>query len=128
MQNISINWLWPKFTECLSMHLSYCPWYCAAIEWKLTAATINTINLVTNNNLMSRWLHTKKHLHAYSVSSNTISDFALNNKPKFPFRSQDPVGSIWVVTKQNLERTARQNLEMILTQTQAAEWSQVTTL
>ena len=56
------------------------------------------------------------------------SDFPLNNKPKSPFRSQDPVGSIWVVTKPNLERTARQNLEMILTQTQTAEWNQVTTL
>jgi hypothetical protein len=45
-----------------------------------------------------------------------------------PSRSQDPVDSIWVVTKPNLERTARQNLEMSLTQTQTAEWTQVTKL
>ena len=77
---------------------------------------------------MSKWLHTRKHTHTYSVSSDTKSDFPLNNKPKSPFRSQHPVGSIWVVTKPNLEQTARQNLEMILTQTQTAEWTQVTTL
>ena len=71
--------------------------------------------------------HQKTHTYLHCLVRHK-TDFPLSNKPKSPSRSQDPVVSIWVVTKRNLEKTARQNLEKILTQTQAAEWIQVTNL